>query len=97
VDEEHADAVLYGGRRLVDIALEVPPSADAEDDAFADVHSVLDGCGHGGAPRALVSGMYAVAEGGGNNLYRLTSVTFPGSRTVSYTFDAFGNRTSMTA
>jgi len=31
-----------------------------------------------------------------DNLYRLTSVTYPGPSTTSYAFDAFGNRTSMT-
>jgi YD repeat-containing protein len=31
-----------------------------------------------------------------DDLHRLTSVTFPGSSTTSYTFDVFGNRTSMT-
>jgi RHS repeat-associated protein len=31
-----------------------------------------------------------------DNLYRLTSVTYPGPTTTSYAFDAFGNRTSMT-
>ena len=34
---------------------------------------------------------YAYAD-----LYRLTSVTYPGPSTTSYAFDAFGNRTSMT-
>ena len=31
-----------------------------------------------------------------DNLYRLTSVTYPGPTTTSYAFDAFGNRTSKT-
>jgi len=31
-----------------------------------------------------------------DDLYRLTSVTYPGPSTTSYAFDAFGNRTSMT-
>ena len=31
-----------------------------------------------------------------DNLYRLTSVTYPGPSTTSYTFDVFGNRTSLT-
>jgi RHS repeat-associated protein len=31
-----------------------------------------------------------------DNLYRLTSVTYPGPATTSYAFDAFGNRTSLT-
>lgn len=31
-----------------------------------------------------------------DDLYRLTSVTYPGPSTTSYGFDAFGNRTSMT-
>ena len=31
-----------------------------------------------------------------DNLYRLTSVTYPGPATTSYAFDAFGNRTSKT-
>jgi RHS repeat-associated protein len=31
-----------------------------------------------------------------DNLYRLTSVTYPGPSTTSYAFDAFGNRTSKT-
>jgi RHS repeat-associated protein len=31
-----------------------------------------------------------------DNLYRLTSVTYPGPSTTSYAFDAFGNRTSLT-
>jgi RHS repeat-associated protein len=31
-----------------------------------------------------------------DDLYRLTSVTYPGPATTSYAFDAFGNRTSMT-
>jgi RHS repeat-associated protein len=31
-----------------------------------------------------------------DDLYRLTSVTYPGPTTTSYAFDAFGNRTSMT-
>ena len=30
------------------------------------------------------------------DLYRLTSVTYPGPSTTNYAFDAFGNRTSMT-
>ena len=33
---------------------------------------------------------------GYDDLYRLTSVTYPGPSTTSYAFDAFGNRTSMT-
>ncbi len=28
-----------------------------------------------------------------DNLYRLTSVTYPGPTTTSYSYDAFGNRT----
>jgi RHS repeat-associated protein len=31
-----------------------------------------------------------------DDLYRLTSVTYPGPSTTTYAFDAFGNRTSMT-
>ena len=31
-----------------------------------------------------------------DDLYRLTSVTYPGPSTTTYEFDAFGNRTSMT-
>ncbi|MGH9252003.1 MAG: hypothetical protein ACRD0W_21170, partial [Acidimicrobiales bacterium] len=31
-----------------------------------------------------------------DDLYRLTSVTYPGPATTTYAFDAFGNRTSMT-
>ncbi len=31
-----------------------------------------------------------------DDLYQLTSVTYPGPSTTSYAFDAFGNRTSMT-
>jgi len=31
-----------------------------------------------------------------DDLYRLTSVTYPGPSTTGYAFDAFGNRTSMT-
>ncbi len=31
-----------------------------------------------------------------DDLYRLTSVVYPGPSTTSYAFDAFGNRTSMT-
>jgi RHS repeat-associated protein len=31
-----------------------------------------------------------------DDLYRLTSVTYPGPTTTSYGYDAFGNRTSMT-
>jgi RHS repeat-associated protein len=31
-----------------------------------------------------------------DNLYRLTSVTYPGPSTTTYAFDAFGNRTSKT-
>jgi RHS repeat-associated protein len=31
-----------------------------------------------------------------DELYRLTSVTYPGPSTTTYAFDAFGNRTSMT-
>jgi YD repeat-containing protein len=31
-----------------------------------------------------------------DDVYRLTSVTYPGPSTTSYTFDVFGNRTSMT-
>lgn len=31
-----------------------------------------------------------------DDLYRLTSGTYPGPSTTSYAFDAFGNRTSMT-
>ena len=31
-----------------------------------------------------------------DNLYRLTSVTYPGPAATSYAFDAFGNRTSKT-
>jgi YD repeat-containing protein len=31
-----------------------------------------------------------------DDVYRLTEVTYPGPATTSYTFEAFGNRTSMT-
>ena len=31
-----------------------------------------------------------------DDLYQLTSVTYPGPATTNYAFDAFGNRTSMT-
>ncbi|OAI39477.1 hypothetical protein AYO38_07550 [bacterium SCGC AG-212-C10] len=31
-----------------------------------------------------------------DDIYRLTSVTYPGPATTTYAFDAFGNRTSMT-
>ena len=30
-----------------------------------------------------------------DDLYRLTSVTYPGPSTTTYDFDAFGNRTEM--